>query len=88
VIYRRFLDWMIGFIDTFYTPLGTTGKCSTIAISTLLEFNFTPTNVLSLHWLYPGNGFKTVSLSLMKSYFHSLITFLPLLSQLPTPELS
>jgi hypothetical protein len=34
VTYRRILDWMIGF-DTLYTPLGTTGNYSAIAISTL-----------------------------------------------------
>jgi hypothetical protein len=32
---RRVLDWMIGFIDTLYTQLGTTGSYSAIAISTL-----------------------------------------------------
>jgi hypothetical protein len=29
------LDWMIGFIDILYTPLGTTGNYSAIALSTL-----------------------------------------------------
>jgi hypothetical protein len=33
--YRRVLDWMIGFIGTSDTPLGTTGNYSTIAIPTL-----------------------------------------------------
>jgi hypothetical protein len=37
VTYRRVLDWVIGFIDTVYTPLGTTDSYSAIAISTLLH---------------------------------------------------
>jgi hypothetical protein len=35
VIYRRVLDWMIGFIDTLHRALGTTGNYSSIAITTL-----------------------------------------------------
>jgi hypothetical protein len=45
--YRQVVDWMIGFIDTLYTPLGTTGKYSGIAISSL-QFTVTPTSVLGL----------------------------------------
>jgi hypothetical protein len=35
VTYRRVLDWMIGFIDTLYIQLGTTGNYSATAIPTL-----------------------------------------------------
>jgi hypothetical protein len=35
VTYRRVLDGIIGFIDTLYTALGTTGNYSAIAISTI-----------------------------------------------------
>jgi hypothetical protein len=31
VIYRRVLDWIIGFIDALYNPRGITGNYSAIA---------------------------------------------------------
>jgi hypothetical protein len=40
VTYRRVLDWMIGFIDTLYTQLGTTGSYSAIELHTL-QFSVT-----------------------------------------------
>jgi hypothetical protein len=87
VTYRRGLDWTIGFIVTLCTPLGTTGRCSSIAVH-----RCTRTRFLSLHSSNPGNGFTTVSQSLkshMKSSFHSLIHSLPfLLNHLPLPTLS
>jgi hypothetical protein len=47
VIYRWVLDWMFGFIDTLYTPFGTTGNFSAIAIP-ILCVSVTHTSVLSL----------------------------------------
>jgi hypothetical protein len=43
VTYRRVLDWMIGFIDTLYTQLGTTGNYSAIADPHTLQFTVTHT---------------------------------------------
>jgi hypothetical protein len=41
VTYRRVWGWIIGFIDTLYTPLGTTGNYSAIADLHTLQFTFT-----------------------------------------------
>jgi hypothetical protein len=50
VAYRLVLDWMIGFIDTLYTPLGTTGNYSAIADPTyFIVHRYTPSRVLCLH---------------------------------------
>jgi hypothetical protein len=38
VTYRRVLDWKIGFIDTLYTQLGTSGNYSAIADIHNLQF--------------------------------------------------
>jgi hypothetical protein len=43
VTYRRGLDWMIGFIDTLYTPLLTTGNYSAMANVRTLQFTVTHT---------------------------------------------
>jgi hypothetical protein len=39
--YRRVLGWMIGFIDTLFTQLGTTGNYSAIADLHTLQFTMT-----------------------------------------------
>jgi hypothetical protein len=41
MIYRRGLVWMIGFIDTLFTQLGTTGNYSAIADLHTLQFTVT-----------------------------------------------
>jgi hypothetical protein len=46
--YRRVLDWMIGFIDTLYTPLGTTDNYSAIADLHTLQFTVTHALVFSV----------------------------------------
>jgi hypothetical protein len=38
---RRVLDWMIGFIETLYTPLGSTGNYRAIADLHTLQFTVT-----------------------------------------------
>jgi hypothetical protein len=37
VTYKRVLDWMIGFIDTLYAVLGTTGNYTSIDILHTLQ---------------------------------------------------
>jgi hypothetical protein len=41
---RRVLDWMIGFIDTLYIPLVTTGNWSAIADLYILHFTAASAN--------------------------------------------
>jgi hypothetical protein len=48
VTHRRGLNWIIGFIDTLYTPLGTTGSHSAIADLHTLQFTVTYTLVSSV----------------------------------------
>jgi hypothetical protein len=79
---RRVLDWMIGFIDTLYIALGTTGNYSAIAI--LHTCQFTVPN--ALEFLVFTSRIQATDLSQshcnvkshMKSSCHSLIHFLPL----------
>jgi hypothetical protein len=40
---RRVLNWMVGFIDTLFTQLGTTGNYRAIAILHALQFTVTHT---------------------------------------------
>jgi hypothetical protein len=42
------MDWMIGYTDTLYTLLGTTGNYSAIADLHTLQFTVTHIGVLSL----------------------------------------
>jgi hypothetical protein len=43
VIIRWGMDWMIGFIDTLYMPLGTAGNHSAVADLHTLQFTVTRT---------------------------------------------
>jgi hypothetical protein len=83
VTYRWVFDWMIGFIDTLYTPLGTTRNYSAIATSALYNSR---TSFLSLlqsplvvFWQRIHNSLIKLK-SFTKSSLQSLIPFLPLLS--------
>jgi hypothetical protein len=59
--YRLILDWMTGFIDTFYTQLRTTGNYSAIADLRILQF--TATHVL---------GFSVLTSRILATEFNSL----------------
>jgi hypothetical protein len=48
----RVLDWMIGFIDTLYTALGTTDNYSAIANLHSLQFTVVNTLVFSVFPLH------------------------------------
>jgi hypothetical protein len=79
VNYRRGLDWMIGFIDTLYTPLGTAGNYSAVADLHTLHFTVAYTLVSSDFTIriLATDISLTVTAAHMKSSSHSLIPFLP-----------
>jgi hypothetical protein len=54
------LDWLNGFIDRLYIPLGTTNNYSAIAELHILKITTAPTKSFSsllYHQPFPGNGF-------------------------------
>jgi hypothetical protein len=76
----RLSDWMIGFIDTLYKVLGTTGNYSAIALLNTLQFTFTHALGSSVFTKScPGNELIIGSLQITHEVFpHSLIPFSPL----------
>jgi hypothetical protein len=82
---RRALDWMIGFVDTLYTYLRTTGNYSAIAdlhtlqctVTHALGFSLFTSRILTTDLSQSHSHF----ISHMKSSFHGLIPFLPFFSQ-------
>jgi hypothetical protein len=83
VTYWQVLDWMVGFIDTLYTPLGTTCNYSAIDDLHSLQFTAANTSVLSLlhaplaiswQWIHKSLSVSHCNFkSHMKSSLHSLI---------------
>jgi hypothetical protein len=59
---RGGLDWMIGFINTFYNQVVLTSNTALSLIYTMSSLPLHANRVLSLYKSYPGNGIKTVSL--------------------------
>jgi hypothetical protein len=46
--YRRVLDWMIGFIETLFIQLGSTGSTTLSLITQFTVHRYTRTRVLNL----------------------------------------
>jgi hypothetical protein len=67
VAYRRVLDWMIGFIDTLYIQLGTSGNYSATGISTIYSS--------PLHTHY---GFQSSLVVSWQRIYNSLTMAIPL----------
>jgi hypothetical protein len=83
---RWILDWTIGFIDTLYIPLRTTGNYSAIAILHALGFSVLTSRILATDLSQSHCNFKSrIKCSLLR-----LIPFLPSLLnhvRLPSSEL-
>jgi hypothetical protein len=88
---RRVLDWMIKFTDLIHS---TRNYRQLERYRWSLHFTvhrYLHTSVISVHQLYPGNGFITVSLSLQHTWSHLFAAYflschLFSIIRLPSPE--